>query len=67
MLIISDDRAGLLRLLARVVSGVSGVLVAGGWCYQLLGFVWGARRRRRGKRDGVLHGRTVEGHDDDED
>ncbi|KAI9792685.1 MAG: hypothetical protein M1816_001784 [Peltula sp. TS41687] len=71
MLLVSDDRAGLLKLLARIVSGVSGVLVAGGWCYQFWDFlVAGLRWRGRGRggREGVLHGRLrmVDGEDEEE-
>ncbi len=35
MLLIERERAGVLRLLVRLVNVVSGVLVAGAWCYQL--------------------------------
>ena len=44
--------------MVRVVNVVSGVLVGGGWCYQLLG--WGREVFGKGKRGeggmGVLHG-----------
>ncbi len=61
LLLIRDERKGLLRLLVRLVNVVSGVLVAGGWCYSLgdwMGESLKMRRRRRGGGDGVLHGRT---------
>jgi len=61
LLTVSEEREGLLKLLVRVVNVVSGVLVAGGWCYQLVG--WG-REVLGGKRrggEGILHGRMEEG------
>ena len=47
-----------MALMVRVVNVVSGVLVGGGWCYQLAGWakeVLGGRRRG-GADYGVLHG-----------
>ncbi|EON63996.1 hypothetical protein W97_03226 [Coniosporium apollinis CBS 100218] len=58
LLTIAEEKGGLLALVVRLVNVVSGVLVAGGWCYQLVGWggeVWGRRRRRESL--GVLHGR----------
>ena len=55
-----------MALLVRVVNVVSGVLVGGGWCYQLLGWareVIGGRRRR--KSEGVINGNGTL-HDEDE-
>lgn len=82
MLLITDHRSSFLRLLVRLVNVLSGVLVAGSWSYQILvvdGFAalilpgrWSSsltaagRRRRRGLSEGVLHGRTVDGEDDEE-
>lgn len=62
LLLVADQRRGFLRLLLRIVNVVSGVLVAGGWCYQLLdwaaGVLLGRRRRAGGKSEGVLNGRV---------
>ncbi len=54
-----------MALVVRMVNVVSGVLVGGGWCYQLM--VW-AREvlggRKKDKGVGMLHGN---GHADEED
>ena len=58
LLTILEERGGLMALMVRVVNVVSGVLVGGGWCYQLAGWakeVLGGRRRG-GADYGVLHG-----------
>lgn len=49
LLIISESRGSLLGLIVRLVNVVSGVLVAGGWTYQLSGWLSEnfANRRRR--------------------
>ncbi|KAI9835059.1 MAG: hypothetical protein M1819_002611 [Sarea resinae] len=60
LLTISEERGGFLSLLMRIVNVVSGVLVAGGWCYQLVdwtGEVWGKRKARMS--EGMLNGRTT--------
>lgn len=77
-----EEREGVLRLVVRVVNAVSGVLVAGGWVYQLLGWgreVLGGKRGKwgRGENGGgaLLHGRRKKGglgggmedEDDDDD
>jgi endoplasmic reticulum-Golgi intermediate compartment protein 2 len=63
LLIVSERRESFLALLVRLVNVVSGVLVGGGWIYQLSGWmgeVWGGRgSRTSGGGDlGVLHGRS---------
>ena len=79
LLLIREERTGFMRLLVRIVNVVSGVLVAGGWCYLFAGWAWTASvlgrwgRRgglgRRGKRksEGVLNGRSVGGDEDDDE
>lgn len=60
LLTIAEERGGLLKLLVRIVNVVSGVLVGGGWCYQLMGWgreVVGRRGRRGDGGGGVLTGR----------
>ncbi|RMZ79539.1 hypothetical protein DV737_g3346, partial [Chaetothyriales sp. CBS 132003] len=52
LLIVSERRASLLGLLVRLVNVVSGVLVGGGWLFQLAEWasdagLWGRRGRRR--------------------
>ena len=61
MITIAEEWGGYLALLVRLVNVVSGVLVAGGWCYQLAGwaddvFGRGGRGLRRASL-GVLDGR----------
>ncbi|KIW93574.1 uncharacterized protein Z519_06179 [Cladophialophora bantiana CBS 173.52] len=60
LLIVSESRASLLGLLVRLVNVISGVLVGGGWMFQLTewaGEVWGRRRMRRSTTGlGVLDG-----------
>jgi hypothetical protein len=67
LLTISETRGGVLALLVRIVNVVSGILVGGGWCYQL--WDWGKenfskegnrRRARSTVGEGMLHGRKEE-------
>lgn len=51
LLIVAEQRQGLLALLVRLVNVISGVLVGGGWVFLLTEWasdVWGRRRGRRG-------------------
>ncbi|GAB7353768.1 hypothetical protein MBLNU459_g4158t1 [Dothideomycetes sp. NU459] len=61
LLTIAEEWGGLLSLLVRLVNVVSGVLVAGGWSFQIWEWsreVYGRRSRRRADSyAGVLHGR----------
>ena len=58
-------------MMVRIVNVVSGILVGGGWVYQL--WDWGqenfkAGKRRRSMGEGMLHGRKEEedeGYHDD--
>ena len=63
LLTIAEEWDGFLALLVRLVNVVSGVLVAGGWCFQLS--EWAkeglGRRRKGGLAEGVLHGRSWSG------
>ncbi|MCJ1376281.1 hypothetical protein MMC20_007523 [Loxospora ochrophaea] len=70
LLTISEERGGFLTLCVRIVNVVSGILVGGGWCYQLVGWareILGREGRRRGKSggEGMLHGRKDEDNEDD--
>ena len=61
MLTIAEENGGFLALLIRLVNVVSGVMVAGGWCFRIgeaLVEVWG-KRSKRGDGLGVLHGRST--------
>lgn len=62
LLTIAEEWGGFLGLLVRLVNVVSGVLVAGGWMFQISEWgkeVYGRRSRRRADSyGGVLHGRT---------
>ena len=64
LITIAEEWGGMLALVVRLVNVVSGVLVAGGWCYQLGGWafeLWGGRGRKGGSGLGVLHGRSLSG------
>jgi hypothetical protein len=59
MLLVSEERAGFLSLLIRVINTISGVLVTGGWVYQITSWVGGfLGRRRRDSSEGYLTGKT---------
>ncbi|KAL5333358.1 endoplasmic reticulum vesicle transporter-domain-containing protein [Aspergillus crustosus] len=60
LLLISEERKGFLGLLIRLVNTVSGVIVAGGWVYQILGWVGELRKRRAGRSEGYLHGKVAD-------
>lgn len=67
LLTVRAERDGFLRALVRIVNVVSGVLVGGGWCYQLLGWsreITGGKRRDFG--NGVLTGRAEKGYEDED-
>ena len=61
MLLVSEERSSLLVLLIRLINVASGVIVTGGWLYQMYGWfsdtVLRRNRFRKGRMDGVLHGR----------
>jgi hypothetical protein len=59
LLIVSERRSSFLRLIVRLVNVISGVLVAGGWMFQLTEWayeVWGRRRQRSSTGLGVING-----------
>lgn len=62
LLLISEERTGFLSLLIRLVNTVSGVIVTGGWLYQITSWAAELRRRRAGgaKSEGYLHGKVAE-------
>ncbi|OQD69560.1 hypothetical protein PENPOL_c002G10099 [Penicillium polonicum] len=58
LLLVSEERAGFLSLLIRVINTISGVLVTGGWLYQITswaGDIWGRRKNR--SSEGYLTGK----------
>lgn len=66
LITIREERGSFLALLIRVVNVVSGVLVGGGWCYQLMG--WGREvlgGRKRDKSIGMINGNSLHGEDED--
>lgn len=67
LLVVSEERNSLLALLVRLVNLVSGVIVAGGWVFQLS--LWAVevfgRTRRSRKPEGVLNGRHAYVEDDE--
>ncbi len=60
MLLISEERTGFLNLVIRLVNTISGVIVAGGWLYQMTGWAAELRRKRAAKSEGYLHGKMTE-------
>ncbi|KAJ5124480.1 uncharacterized protein N7515_008305 [Penicillium bovifimosum] len=58
MLLVSEERAGFLSLLIRVINTISGVLVTGGWVYQIVTWVGGFWGRRRRVSEGYLTGKS---------
>ncbi|BCS29913.1 endoplasmic reticulum-Golgi intermediate compartment family protein [Aspergillus puulaauensis] len=60
LLLISEERTGFLNLVIRLVNTISGVIVTGGWLYQMSGWVAELRRRRAAKSEGYLHGKMTE-------
>ncbi|KAL4806201.1 hypothetical protein BDV18DRAFT_160269 [Aspergillus unguis] len=62
LLLISEERTGFLNLVIRLVNTVSGVIVTGGWLYQITSWATELRRRRAGgaKSEGYLHGKLTE-------
>lgn len=62
LLIVSAQRSGFWALLVRLVNVISGIVVGGGWIFQLT--EWGGevlKKRRKGMSEGVLHGRLASG------
>ena len=67
LLTVRAERDSFLRALVRIVNVVSGVLVGGGWCYQLLGWsreIMGGKKREFG--NGVLTGQGEKGYEDED-
>ncbi|CAI6332738.1 unnamed protein product [Periconia digitata] len=57
MLTVAEEWGGFFPLLIRLVNVISGVMVAGGWCWQIFDWgleVWGRKQRNRGSNMGVL-------------
>lgn len=67
LLFVTEERGSFLALLVRLVNVVSGVIVTGGWLYQLSGWAVEVlnRRRRGGYSQGVLNGRTHSAEDEE--
>ncbi|KAG4419829.1 hypothetical protein IFR04_007048 [Cadophora malorum] len=64
LLTVEESRDSFLRFVVKIVNVVSGVLVAGHWGFTLTEWatsVWG--KRRRGRSDGVINGRSHEMED----
>lgn len=52
-----EEWGGFWRLIVRLVNVVSGVMVAGGWAWQMYDWgleIWGRRQRSRGGDMGML-------------
>lgn len=68
LLIVAEQRSNFVALIVRLVNVVSGVLVEGGWMFQIsgwLGEILGRKSRRSSA--GVLHGRHATVEDDHDD
>ncbi|KAF2220466.1 endoplasmic reticulum-golgi intermediate compartment-domain-containing protein [Elsinoe ampelina] len=62
LLTIAEEWDGWLAMLVRIVNVVSGILVAGGWLFQMSDWAKEAMRKGRRRTDsfgGVLHGRSA--------
>lgn len=57
LLLVSEERTGFLALVIRLINTVSGVLVTGGWMYQISGWVGEVAGRRKRQSEGVLTGK----------
>lgn len=57
LLLVSEERTGFLSLMIRLINTVSGVLVTGGWIYQISGWVGEFMGKRRSQSEGVLTGK----------
>lgn len=57
LLLVSEERTGFLSLMIRLINTVSGVLVTGGWVYQISGWVGEFMGKRRRQSEGVLTGK----------
>ncbi|KAJ5924325.1 COPII-coated vesicle protein (Erv41) [Penicillium verhagenii] len=58
LLLVSEERGGFLALVIRVINTISGVLVTGGWIYQISGWVGEiAGRRKKEQPEGYLTGK----------
>lgn len=59
LLFVNEERGSFLALLVRLVNVVSGVIVTGGWLFQLSSWALESFRRRRTRMsEGVLNGRS---------
>lgn len=68
LLIVAEQRSSFLGLIVRLVNVVSGVLVGGGWLFQLSGWLVGMMgRKTKNSSAGVLHGRHATVEDDHDD
>ncbi|KAJ5439999.1 uncharacterized protein N7458_010997 [Penicillium daleae] len=57
LLLVSEERTGFLSLMIRLINTVSGVLVTGGWVYQISGWAGEFMGKRRRQSEGVLTGK----------
>lgn len=64
LLVVSEERGSFLALLVRLVNVASGVLVSGGWLYQISTWLADVAGRRKRRSDGVLNGRHASTEDE---
>ncbi|KAG5292389.1 COPII-coated vesicle protein [Histoplasma ohiense] len=64
LLVVSEERGSLLALLVRLVNVLAGVVVAGGWLFQISTWAMENLKRRQGKSEGVLNGKVTGDEDE---
>ncbi|PGH08316.1 hypothetical protein AJ79_06003 [Helicocarpus griseus UAMH5409] len=64
LLVVSEERGSLMALLVRLVNVAAGVVVAGGWLYQMSNWLVEVLGRRRRRMEGMLTGKDTDGTDE---
>ncbi|PGH34562.1 hypothetical protein GX50_02645 [[Emmonsia] crescens] len=64
LLVVSEERGSLLALLVRLVNVMAGVVVAGGWLFQISTWAMEILKKRKGMSEGVLNGRVAGDEDE---
>lgn len=60
LLIVEESRDGLIQFLVKVVNVVSGVLVTGHWGFTLTEWAISISKKKKGRSEGVLDGRSFD-------
>ncbi|OAX78245.1 hypothetical protein ACJ72_07451 [Emergomyces africanus] len=64
LLVISEERGSLLALLVRLVNVMAGVVVAGGWLFQINMWALDIVKKRQRRSEGVLNGKLLGDEDE---